>query len=61
MKTATSCLFEDDDKNGNQLSRRIDSLISIKKEKLKLLTQSLNRKIVAFEKRDNDVSRPYAY
>ena len=61
MKTATSCLFEDDDKNGNQLSRRTDSFISIKKEKLKLLTQSLNNKIVAFENRDNDVSRVFAH
>ena len=61
MKTATSGLFEDDDKNGNQLSRRIDSLISTKKEKVKLLTTSLNKKIVAFENRDNDVSRVFAY
>ena len=54
-------MFEDDDKNGNQLSRRIDSLISTKKEKVKLLTTSLNKKIVAFENRDNDVSRVFAY
>ena len=61
MKTATSCLFEDDDKNGNQLSRRIDSLISTKKKKVKLLTTSLNKKIVVYENRDNDVSRVFAY
>ena len=52
LKSAVSCLFEDEDKEAIRLSRRINSLISTSKEKLKLLTVALRNKINIFENVD---------
>ena len=54
LKSALSCLFEDGDKEALRLLRRIDLLISTSKEKLKLLSTALRKKITVFENVDLD-------